>query len=176
MQFALDPAAYETVIRRLPKSHLEDRKLIFEYDQGFLRVRRVPQHVHECLCGRAGIIILSWANYSNTADPPLLAVGSTDYTWSPPGYQKYPACSFRPLALTMPPTKPKLGGEVINGRVPPYPTLVFELVHDHESWRQFKADASQKAFSESTSIHVFIGVKVYKEHLRAFWGVRRENG
>lgn len=75
-----------------------------------------------------------------------------------------------PKDVRVPPAKLKIGTNV------PYPTVVLEIAHKNEPWNRLKQDASNKAFSTMTSIQVAIGVKIYKQHIRCFWGNRRANG
>jgi hypothetical protein len=41
---------------------------------------------------------------------------------------------------------------------------------------QLKADVRYKAFSQNTSIQILMGVKIYANHMRLFWGKRAAVG
>ena len=53
---------------------------------------------------------------------------------------------------------------------------VFEVAHRHEDWSRLKNDARTKAFSAQTSIQVFVGIKIYSQHFKAFWARRSPTG
>lgn len=55
-------------------------------------------------------------------------------------------------------------------------TIVFEVSHTHETWTQLINDARSKAFSPNTTIQVYVGLKVYTNHMRAVWGKRGIRG
>jgi hypothetical protein len=58
----------------------------------------------------------------------------------------------------------------------PYPSLVFEISHTNESRPQMVTNARTKAFARTTSIQVYVGLKVYSKHMRAMWGRRTDIG
>lgn len=184
--YQLDNDAFEYIGSKLPK-YFHGQRMLVELDQGYICARTVPQEVHETMIRRVDMIILNWANSSDPVDPPFIPSGSAgyvfiipsanfiDYVWSNHG-KKSPDCSYVPRDLTVPPAKRKLRTPVVNATVPPYPTMVVEIAHKHESWKKLKDDARRKAFSSRTSIHCMIGIKFYKNHFQAFWGVRRAIG
>jgi hypothetical protein len=89
-------------------------------------------------------------------------------------YSKQPDASFIPLNIQIPPakaqpgtTRPGFGGVA-------FPTVVFEIAHKHEAWHLLLRDAREKAFSNSTSVQIFVGVKLFKNAFKVFWA-RRDN-
>jgi hypothetical protein len=58
----------------------------------------------------------------------------------------------------------------------PFPTVVFEVSHNNETWAQFLRDARTVAFSVNTTIQVWIGLKIYANRLRGIWGYRSDSG
>ena len=184
--YQLDNDAFEYIGAKLP-SYFHGQRVLVELDQSYISARIVRQEVHETMIRRVDMINLNWANSSNPIDPPFIPTGSAgtvfiipsanflDYAWSNRG-KKSPDCSYVPRDLTVPPAKRKLRTPVVNALVPPYPTMVVEIAHTHESWKKLKDDARRKAFSSRTSIHWMIGIKFYKNYFQAFWGVRRANG
>jgi len=57
-----------------------------------------------------------------------------------------------------------------------YPTIVFEVSHTNETWLQLINDVRSKAFSLNTTIQVYVGLKIYTNHIRAVWGKRGTRG
>jgi hypothetical protein len=76
-----------------------------------------------------------------------------------------PRCSIHSEGITVPPALPKFGT--------PYPSLIFEISHTNESWPQKVTNARTKAFARTTSIQVYVGLKVYSKHVKSMWGRRR---
>src|SRR5579859_1778135 len=89
---------------------------------------------------------------------------------------KSPDCQFTPKTITIPPAFPKPGTIRPNYLGTPFPTVVFDVAHQNETWSQFIADAGRKAFSINTTIQIWIGIKIYPHHLRAIWGRRKNAG
>lgn len=86
-------------------------------------------------------------------------------------HMKQPDSSYTPRDLTCPPALPQ--PEYQND---PYPTLVIEIAHRHETWGQLLADARYKAFSQYTTIQIVVGVKIYAKHMKWVWAKRAAVG
>jgi hypothetical protein len=89
---------------------------------------------------------------------------------------KSPDCQFTPKSLTIPPSLPKPGTIRPGYLGTPFPTVVFEVSHRHETWSQLLQDARTKAFSGNTTIQVWVGLKIYAHRLQGTWGYRSKVG
>ena len=60
----------------------------------------------------------------------------------------------------------------------PFPTIVFECAYGNETWPRLLSDARNKTFARSTSVQVWVGIKIYQSsrEMRAIWGKRRVKG
>ena len=104
-----------------------------------------------------------------------LSANSVDYPYATLS-AKTPACQFTPKAITIPPVLPKPGA-IRPGYVgTPFPTVVFEVSHNNETWGRFLEDARTQVFSVNTTIQVWIGLKIYAHRLRGIWGYRSDAG
>jgi hypothetical protein len=80
--------------------------------------------------------------------------------------------SFIPPSIQIPPAKPRPGTTKQGYAGFAYPPVVFEVTHKHESWARLMDDVRHKAFAGSMSIQVFLGLKLYKRHLKFIWARR----
>jgi len=85
-------------------------------------------------------------------------------------YSKSLDAQFTPGRITIPPTLPKFGTIRRNYLGIPCPTLAFEVSHTNESYPQMVTDAHTKAFARTTSIQIYVGLKVYASRMRSMWG------
>jgi hypothetical protein len=79
---------------------------------------------------------------------------------------KSPGSSYVPDGITIPHSNSLYA----------FATVVFEIAHRNESWKQLISDVHRKAFSSTTSIQVVIGIKIYTNKYRMFWGRRARSG
>src|SRR5579859_3363303 len=89
---------------------------------------------------------------------------------------KCPDASFIPRTIQIPPAKPQPGTVKPGYAGLAFPTIVYEVAHTNETWQRLMQDGQEKAFSRTTSVQVLVAVKLYKKHMRAFWGRRRQGG
>jgi hypothetical protein len=59
-----------------------------------------------------------------------------------------------------------------------YPTFVLEIAYQHETFPQMMRDAAEKHFAPTTSVQVYLGIKVYKttRRYKAVLAVRAPGG
>jgi hypothetical protein len=183
----MEISEFDALIRKLPKK-FDHYKVKYELEDGGIVINAVPADIHARAVHAWSTMIEIWgSNYTieilhespleYTGDAGIILGHSStyflDYPWSQRG-KKSPDSSFTPRDITSPPARIKpntfgLGPGFM------YPTIVYEVAHRNESWRRLKDDARNKAFSRLTSIQVFVGVKIYAHHFRAFWAHRRTN-
>jgi hypothetical protein len=83
---------------------------------------------------------------------------------------KQPDSSFIPTDIQIPLEKPQ-PGTVRPGDVGvAFPTVVFQVVHRHESWALLLRDAREKAFSRGTSVQLVEGIKLFKHEFKSILG------
>ena len=92
---------------------------------------------------------------------------------------KSPDSSFVPKTISIPPALAQpnsVSVDLPNGAS--FPTIVFECVYQNEKWPQLISDARNKTFARTTSVQVWVGIKVYqsRREMRAIWGKRHMKG
>jgi len=98
------------------------------------------------------------------------------YRTGPRVHTEQPDSSFIPISIQIPPAKPQ------PGTLPPgfagiaFPTVIFEVAHHHEPWYILIRDAKERAFSRRTSVQLGVGIKLFKNEFKAFWGKRGRRG
>ena len=102
----------------------------------------------------------------------------TDYYYTS-RRSKSPDSSFVPKTISIPPSLAQpnsVSVDLPNGA--PFPTIVFECAYQNEKWPQLISDARNKTFARTTSVQVWVGIKVYQSprEMRAIWGKRRVKG
>jgi hypothetical protein len=102
----------------------------------------------------------------------------TDYYYTN-GNSKSPDASFVPKTISIPPALAQPG--LVSVDFPhgiPFPTIVFECAYQNEKWPQLLSDARNKTFARTTSVQVWVGIKIYQpsREMRAVWGKRRAKG
>lgn len=92
---------------------------------------------------------------------------------------KSPDASFVPKTISIPPALAQPNS--VSAGFPdgvPFPTIVFECAYQNEQWPRLISDARNKTFARTTSVQVWIGIKVYQSsrEMRAIWGKRCMKG
>ena len=107
--------------------------------------------------------------------PVILSLILIDYVYAYL-HTKSPDSQFIPRTIQIPPAMPQPGTATPTYPGLHYPTIVFEVSHTNEKWPQLIHDARTKTFSRDTTIQVWVGLKIFPEHLRAVWGKRGARG
>ena len=185
LDWSMSFSTYEILRPKLPKCS-DSYKVIVDFEDGYLNVRVIPGDLHGAASTAFNYPIESWANNLQPVPPGiipslrnrsdacsisclLLWLMQVDYKYDDQS-SKSPDNSFVPRNIQAPPAKLKPGTNI------PYPTLVIEVYHKHEGWKELKRDAKTKAFSQMTSIQIIIGIKLFTSHFRVFWAHRSPTG
>jgi hypothetical protein len=168
--------------------------LKFNLLNGELLVRTVPGLLHETTAvyftyrthtmfhhswkERRDKIHLNWGGGSTDA---LLSSSLTVIEYvhrsGPRVHTKQPDSSFIPTDIQIPPAKPEPGTIWAGDVGVAFPTVVFQVVHRHESWALLLRDAwRKKAFSRGTWVQLVVGVKLFKHEFKVFWAKRARGG
>jgi hypothetical protein len=95
-----------------------------------------------------------WSTNGGTNARQLRLVGEGQWPYMA-GAEKSPDQSFVPISISSPPA------HIIPGtRNGPYPTMVIEVAKTNESYQELLDDCALKHFSNTTSVQVWIGVKL----------------
>jgi hypothetical protein len=92
---------------------------------------------------------------------------------------KSPDSSFVPKTISIPPALAQPNSVSVDlPNCAPFPTIVFECAYQNEKWPQLISYARNKTFGRTTSVQVWVGIKVYQssQEMRAIWGKRRVKG